>query len=128
MQQHIQILATLQTWPQIVTNWKFLLAAGAWAALATFPFGFFAGIVLATQFIGLYHCAPKKHMATAISMYYMCQQIGIALGISVCSSFLKQEFQAALQKMLVDVPGHKEASSPRVKHFDERKMPNIPRE
>jgi len=49
-------------------------------------------------------------MATAISMYYMCQQIGIALGISISSSILKQEFETTLQKTLVDVPGYKEVS------------------
>ncbi len=47
-------------------------------------------------------------MATAISMYYMSQQIGIAVGISISSSFLKQQFQATLQKTLVDVPGCRE--------------------
>ncbi|KAG9232096.1 major facilitator superfamily domain-containing protein [Amylocarpus encephaloides] len=76
--------------------------------LITFPFGFFAGIVLATQFIGLYICSPKKHMATAISMYYMSQQIGIALGISFSSSLLKQKFKATLQEMLVNVPEYQE--------------------
>ncbi|KAE9370966.1 MFS general substrate transporter [Stipitochalara longipes BDJ] len=81
---------------------------GTWDALTTFPFGFFAGVVLSTQFIGLYLCAPKQYMATAISTYYMCQQIGIALGISISSSLLKQQFQTTLQKILVDVPGYKE--------------------
>ncbi|TAQ83729.1 hypothetical protein B7494_g7949 [Chlorociboria aeruginascens] len=78
-----------------------------WEALTTLPFGLFAGIVLSTQFIGLYICAPKQDMATAISMYYMSQQIGIAIGISLSSSLLKQQFQAMLQKTLVDVPGYK---------------------
>ena len=87
------------------------LATGTWEALTTFPFGLFAGIVLSTQFIGLYHCAPKQQMATAISMYYMSQQIGIALGISITSSLLKREFQATLLKMLVDIPEYTEVSS-----------------
>ena len=84
------------------------LVAGTWEALGTFPFGLFAGIVLSTQFIGLYHCAPKQHMATAISMYYMSQQIGIALGISIFSALLKQEFQTTLQKTLIVVPNYQE--------------------
>jgi hypothetical protein len=82
--------------------------AGKWESLATFPFGLFAGIVLSTQFIGLYHCASKQHMATAISMYYMSQQIGIALGISIFSAFLKQEFKTTLQKTLIAVPNYQE--------------------
>jgi hypothetical protein len=84
------------------------LVAGTWEALGTFPFGLFAGIVLSTQFIGLYHCAPKQHMATAISMYYMSQQIGIALGISIFSAILKQEFQTTLQETLIVIPNSQE--------------------
>ena len=59
-------------------------------------------------------------MATAISMYYMSQQIGIALGISITSSLLKQQFQATLQKMLVDVSEYKEVS-PTHHSFQEKK-------
>ena len=84
------------------------LVAGAWEALGTFPFGLFAGIVLSTQFIGLYHCAPKQYMATAISMYYMSQQIGIALGISLFSALLKREFQTTLQETLIVIPNYQE--------------------
>jgi hypothetical protein len=50
-------------------------------------------------------------MATAISMYYMSQQIGIAMGISISSSLLKQQFQATLQKILVDIPEYQEVSA-----------------
>jgi hypothetical protein len=67
-------------------------------------------------------------MATAISMYYMSQQIGIALGISITSSLLKQQFQATLQKMLVDVPQYKEVSSVHrsfIALFKERRMSNL---
>jgi hypothetical protein len=49
-------------------------------------------------------------MATAISMYYMSQQIGIALGISISSALLKQEFQTTLQKTLIVVPNYQEVS------------------
>jgi hypothetical protein len=85
---------------------------GTWeGSLTTFPLELFAGIVLSTQFIGLYLCAPKQHMATAISMYYMCQQIGIALGLSLSSSLLKQQFQTTLREMLVDIPGYQEVST-----------------
>ncbi|PBP28722.1 hypothetical protein BUE80_DR000425 [Diplocarpon rosae] len=81
---------------------------GTWAGLEVFPFGLFAGVVLSTQFIGLYNRASKQEMATAISMYYMSQQIGIALGISLTSSLLNQQFQSMLQDVLADLPGHSE--------------------
>jgi len=83
-------------------------------------------MVLSTQFIGLYLCAPKQYMATAISMYYMCQQIGIALGISISSSLLRKQFQATLQKMLVDVPGYQEVSSTNI--TSQEKKPTNPME
>jgi hypothetical protein len=86
------------------------LILGTWGTLATFPFGLFAGIILSAQFIGLYNCAPKQHMATAISMYYMSQQVGIALGISITSSLMMQRFQATLLKNLVHVPEYEEVS------------------
>ncbi|KAK6585697.1 hypothetical protein PZA11_002424 [Diplocarpon coronariae] len=84
------------------------LLLGTWAGLEVFPFGLFAGVVLSTQFIGLYNRASKQEMATAISMYYMSQQIGIALGISLTSSLLNQQFQSMLQNFLADIPNHSE--------------------
>ncbi|CZT00091.1 uncharacterized protein RAG0_08238 [Rhynchosporium agropyri] len=83
---------------------------GMWESLITFPFGMFGGIILSTQFIGLYHCTAKHQMSTAITTYYMSQQIGIALGISLVSAFLKQEFHTNLQKTLVLVPNYQEVS------------------
>ncbi|KAG0644987.1 hypothetical protein D0Z07_9142 [Hyphodiscus hymeniophilus] len=83
---------------------------GPWESLTTLPYGLFAGIVLSTQFIGLYHCAPKENMATAISMYYMSQQIGIAVGISLCSSLLKRQFRTTLTKTLVAIPGYEKVT------------------
>lgn len=50
-------------------------------------------------------------MATAISMYYMSQQIGIALGISFSSGLLKHQFKSSLQKVMTDIPGATEVSS-----------------
>jgi hypothetical protein len=50
-------------------------------------------------------------MAIAISMYYMSQQIGIALGISISSALLKQEFKNTLQKTLIVVPNYQEVGS-----------------
>ena len=80
-------------------------------SLSTFPFALFAGVVLSTQFIGLYLCAPKQYMATAISMYYMSQQIGIAIGISLCSNLLKSRFKSTLVTNLADVPGYMDVSN-----------------
>lgn len=80
---------------------------GVWEGImTTFPFGLFGGIALSAQFIGLYQCSSKQYMATAISMYYMSQQIGVALGISISSGLLKHQFHATLQKIMTEVPGY----------------------
>ena len=80
---------------------------------------------MCAQFTGLYLCAPKQDMATAISMYFMSQQIGIAVGITLSSSLLKQEFHATLRKTLVNIPGYKKVRpSYTVTLFEERKEKN----
>ncbi|KAG9241502.1 major facilitator superfamily domain-containing protein, partial [Calycina marina] len=75
-----------------------------WEGLTTLPTGIFGGLVLSANFIGLYSFTPRKHMATAISMYYMSQQIGIAMGIALSSSLLKRRFEAVLNKNLTGIP------------------------
>lgn len=80
---------------------------GVWEEIfTTLPFGLFGGIALSAQFIGLYQCSSKQYMATAISMYYMSQQIGVALGISISSGLLKNQFHSTLQKIMTEVPGY----------------------
>lgn len=66
---------------------------------------------MSTQFIGLYICAPKQYMATAISMYFMSQQIGVALGISLCSSLWKAQFKTTVRKTMAEVPNYLDVSS-----------------
>ncbi|XMA11303.1 hypothetical protein WAI453_004094 [Rhynchosporium graminicola] len=102
----ISIACCIVTELFILLRWSHPI--GIWESLITFPFGIFGGIILSTQFIGLYHCTAKHQMSTAITTYYMSQQIGIALGISLVSAFLKQEFHTNLQKTLVLVPNYQE--------------------
>ncbi len=49
-------------------------------------------------------------MATAVGMYYMSQQIGMAIGISVSSGLLDLQFHKELLERLVDVPGYLDVS------------------
>ncbi|KFY33213.1 hypothetical protein V494_07823 [Pseudogymnoascus sp. VKM F-4513 (FW-928)] len=91
-------VAILLRWPHNIGVWEEIFT--------TFPFGLFAGVALSAQFIGLYQCSSKQYMATAISMYYMSQQIGVALGISISSGLLKHQFHTTLQKIMVEVPGY----------------------
>jgi hypothetical protein len=88
------------------------LVVGAWeGVLTTFPFGLFGGVILSAQFIGLYHCSSREDIVTAISMYYMSQQVGIALGISFSSGLLKHQLKLTLSKVMMNIPGSAEVSS-----------------
>jgi len=83
----------------------------ALGSLTSFPFGLFAGMVTSAQFFGLYLCAPKQQMTTAIGMYYMSQQIGIAVGITIMSTLFNGQFEKTLQNLLADIPGFEKVSS-----------------
>ncbi|KFY87549.1 hypothetical protein V498_07123, partial [Pseudogymnoascus sp. VKM F-4517 (FW-2822)] len=87
----------------ILVQWSYPM--NALGSLTSFPFGLFAGMVTSAQFFGLYLCAPKQQMTTAIGIYYMSQQIGIAVGITIMSTLLNGQFEKTLQYLLVDIPG-----------------------
>lgn len=44
-------------------------------------------------------------------MYYMSQQIGIALGISFSSGLLKHQLKLTLNKVMINIPQSAEVSS-----------------
>lgn len=92
-------------------NIHLILIPDALGSLTSFPFGLFAGMVTSTQFFGLYLSAPKQQMTTAIGMYYMSQQIGIAMGITIMSTLLHGRFEKTLQNSLVDIPGFEKVSA-----------------
>ncbi|CEJ91340.1 hypothetical protein VHEMI07058 [[Torrubiella] hemipterigena] len=91
----------------ILLRWSYSI--DAWGSvLTTFPFGFFGGVILSAQFVGLYHRSSTNDIVTAISMYYMSQQVGIALGISFSSGLLRRQLKITLYKVMADIPGSTE--------------------
>ncbi|KAJ6789501.1 hypothetical protein PWT90_10671 [Aphanocladium album] len=92
---------------ELTTGWNLVLGA-AEGVLTTFPFGLLGGIILSAQFIGLYHCSARENVVTSISMYYMSQQIGIALGIGISSGLLKHQLKLTLSKDMANIPGSAE--------------------
>jgi hypothetical protein len=86
------------------------LITDALGSLTSFPFGLFAGMATSAQFFGLYLCAPKQQMTTAIGMYYMSQQIGIAVGTTIMSTLLNGQFEKNLQILLASIPGFEKVS------------------
>ncbi|KAL2067238.1 hypothetical protein VTL71DRAFT_1662 [Oculimacula yallundae] len=120
----VSIACCILTELLVLLRWSH--STSIWESLVTFPFGIFGGIILSTQFIGLYQCTAKHQMATAITTYYMSQQVGIALGISLVSALMKQEFHTILQKTLVDIPNYQEVGRTLINYLEKVKylMPN----
>lgn len=51
---------------------------------------------LAAQFVGISASAPKEHSATAITTYYIFQQMGVILGVTLAATLSRQVFENAL--------------------------------
>ena len=98
-------------WKTLANECLKLVVGALEEVLTTFPFGLFGGVILSAQFIGLYHCSSEKDIVTTISMYYMSQQLGIALGISLSSGLQKHQLKLTLKKLMMDIPGSAEVSS-----------------
>lgn len=93
----------------ILLRWR--QGTNAWeGSLYAFPSGLGSGMILSTQFIGLSTSAPKDQLATSISIYYLSQQVGTIVGISVTAAVLRGAFQNTLMRELGDVPGKAEVS------------------
>ncbi|KAL5364276.1 MFS transporter [Aspergillus floccosus] len=74
-----------------------------WASLIIFPISMATGITTSTQFVGMTTLAPESASASIISVYYLCQQMGIILGSSSASSVIWNRFTSSmLDKMNSD--------------------------
>lgn len=51
-------------------------------------------------------------MATAISVYYLGQEVGIIAGIGISSAILRMDFRSTLLRKLVDFPEKDQVSEP----------------
>ena len=86
----------------ITLRWRH--GTNIWEAQYVVLVGVGFGIVLSTQFIGLSASAPRAQLATAIGMYYLSQQFGEILGVSIASTILRVDFRNTLRKRLGDRP------------------------
>jgi MFS family permease len=94
----ISILAHLL----ITVRWRH--GTNIWEAQYVDLIGVGFGMLLSTTFIGLSASAPKPQLATAIGMYYLSQQFGEILGVSISATILRGDFRNTLQKRLGDQP------------------------
>ena len=75
-----------------------------WESLEILPASLGVGLLNSSQFIGLSAAVEKSHLATAISIFFLSQQIGMMVGASASAALLRQGFRDALVKDLPDLP------------------------
>ena len=83
-----------------------------WESLYTFPAGLGFGMILSTQFIGLSVSVPERQTATAVSTYYLCQQVGILVGVGASAAILRINFQRTLLRQLENYSDRDRVSDP----------------
>ena len=66
--------------------------------------GFAFGPLLTGTFTALSAAAPRHLSATAITSYYVCQQIGSMIGTSLSAAVLQRLFKSALATVLQGEP------------------------
>ena len=62
------------------------------------------GGLFATLFMGLSASIPKGMSATAITVYYMAQQLGMILGVTLAAAACRRAFEAQLFRHLGAYP------------------------
>ncbi|KAE8333054.1 major facilitator superfamily domain-containing protein [Aspergillus sergii] len=83
----------------IIIRWN--LGLKTWELMIyTFISGAAMGGLLSTQFVGLTAAAPKPQSATAITVYYLSQQMGIILGVTAAATMCRQSFANNLSQHL----------------------------
>ncbi|MCJ1350951.1 MAG: hypothetical protein MMC33_000933 [Icmadophila ericetorum] len=90
-----------------------------WESLYVFGTSFGVGAVNSAQFVSLSAAAPKDRMATAVSLFFLSQQVGMMIGASSSSSLLQYVFEMKLSEGLEGVGPDKETVS--ILHFLEGK-------
>jgi hypothetical protein len=97
------VLITLR-WPEGPSFWEL-----------AYPFFAAVGVMglLSTQFIGLSASTPKDMIATSTTGYYLAQQFGIMLGVTLAPAvtrkvfkyYLKEKLGTSTESLLVSIPG-----------------------
>lgn len=97
---------------------NFVLIAVRWPEGPSFwelayPFCVSVGIMglLATQFVGLSASTPKDMIATTTTGYYLAQQFGIMLGVTLAPAISRRVFRHYLMARLGTTPEALEVSN-----------------
>ena len=71
-----------------------------WESLYVFPATFGIGILISSLFVGISAAVEKPQQATAISLYFLSQQLGVMIGASGSGALLQKTFRDALEGTL----------------------------
>lgn len=86
----------------IMLRWRY--GADIWESVYTVANGLSMGMALNALFVAMTASAPGAQRTTAISFYYLCQQIGIIFGVGGFAALFDTIFRNALRDGLDNVP------------------------
>ncbi|KAF3481112.1 uncharacterized protein GIQ15_03871 [Arthroderma uncinatum] len=98
----ISVLLGLIFFTLIAVRWRY--GVTNWESLYVLPAFLSFGLLLSTTFTGLIACTPKSIHATAICVYYLCQQVGTMLGTVFSSLTIETILREVLNIRLEDIP------------------------
>jgi rRNA maturation endonuclease Nob1 len=77
-------------------------------------YGFLAwfgmGMTLSSQFVALSASKPERNAATSVTTYYLVQQVGFMIGITLSKALISKEIERRLIFALRDESGRNEVS------------------
>ena len=82
-----------------------------WESLEVLPASLGVGLLNSSQFIGLSAAVEKSHSATAISIFFLSQQLGMMIGASASAALLRHGFRDALIQKLTGWPDRDRVST-----------------
>ncbi len=92
------VFVSIISFVAIMLRWRGRI--NAWESLYVFPASVGVGMLNSSQFTALAVSVEKPQLATAVSIFYLSQQIGLMIGASVSTAVLRHGFRAALNKRL----------------------------
>jgi hypothetical protein len=77
-------------------------------------YGFLAwvgmGMTLSSQFVALSASKPEKNAATSVTTYYLVQQVGFMMGITLSKALISRDLESRLMVALRNEAGKNEVS------------------
>ncbi|KAJ5896619.1 uncharacterized protein N7473_006018 [Penicillium subrubescens] len=99
----IGLITALLSFALILPRWS-LFEQKMWELFYSFFFSWGLGMVLSAQFVGLSASTPEAFAATSITSYYLFQQAGTMIGITVTTVLQHLVFKEKLEAKIGESP------------------------